>query len=63
MPQDSKTYFIDILDSIAKIKLRHMLTKKRQLSKETLRVIQAGKKEVQKNKGLSLQQVKEALAL
>jgi len=41
--------------------IRHILTEKRQLSKETLRVIQAGNRDIKENKGLSLQQVKEEL--
>ena len=41
--------------------IRHILNEKRQLSKETLNVIDQGKEEVKKGKGLSLQQVKEEL--
>jgi len=41
--------------------IRHILTEKRQLSKETLKVIEEGKKEVEEGKGLSLSQVKEEL--
>lgn len=41
--------------------IRHILNEKTQLSKETLQVIDKGKGEVKKGKGLSLQQVKEEL--
>jgi Arc/MetJ-type ribon-helix-helix transcriptional regulator len=41
--------------------IRHILYENRRLSKETLQIIEEGKKEVESGKGLSLKQVKEKL--
>ena len=41
--------------------LRHILSEKRRLSKETLQVIEDGKDQVNKGKGISLAQVREEL--
>jgi Arc/MetJ-type ribon-helix-helix transcriptional regulator len=41
--------------------IRHILCENRRLSKETLQIIEEGRKEVESGKGLSLKQVKEEL--
>ena len=39
--------------------IRHLISEKRRLSKETLQVIEEGKEQVEKGKGMTLEEVRE----